>query len=143
MKLNCGTVYVYYCATLKNPHDKIALCISERASRFFWFNSLPNFHGIAQLPIRAGEHGACSKSCYLDLSTVWTVDPADLVAAKDRGPISASLCARIIPILSAKISMLSDIQREMALRNLSAFAATLAAPAVMVAPSSTPQPPTT
>lgn len=116
-----GNVYTYHCDSLPNPHNKFGLCVSDRASWVFWFNSNARFHGKGQLRIIKSEHAVCVKDCYLDLSTIQRVSPAELSRAIDNGAISALLRAKIIAALGQKIDTLPETQREAALRNLSAI----------------------
>lgn len=111
-------VCVYFCRWIKNPHDKIALCICDKKNFFFWFNSEAAFHGQGQLPISAGEHGAITKDCFLDLSGVKGISETELASAKDRGPISDALSARIIQMLKDPIDTLSEVHKTLALTNL-------------------------
>jgi hypothetical protein len=111
-------VYVYPCRWIHPPHDKIALCICDRRSFFFWFNSNAAFHGIGQMVIGATEHPAITKACFLDLSSVKGASAPELAAAQDRGPISPALAMRILTELANPISTLPEFHRQLALQNL-------------------------
>jgi len=124
MILKCGNVYVYFCKWLPTPHDKIALCVSEKASWFFWFNSVASTHGHGQLRIAAKEHPACPRTCFLDMSGIQRAPAEALQDAKDRGAISDPLRARILAALQQKIATLPDLQRLTVLRNLTPAATT-------------------
>jgi hypothetical protein len=70
------------------------------------------------LAVAKGEHKVCVKDCYLNLSTVQKMQPSEIAAAVDDGPISATLRARIVYALNQKIPMLSTMQRDTILKNL-------------------------
>lgn len=110
-------VYVYFCQWIKNPHDKIALCVCDKKVWCFWFNSEASFHGIAQLPVKVGEHTAITKDCFLDLSEIKGLSDIELQSAKDRGPVSDALKKRIIEMLKQPIKTLPQGQRMLALKN--------------------------
>lgn len=115
----CGHVYVYPCSWIKNPHDKISLCVCNENNWFFWFNSTPAFHNHGQLLIQVGDHPAIAKQCYLDLSGIRGASPNELANAKHRGPINQPLLGRILTALEQKIIPLRETHRELALKNLS------------------------
>lgn len=118
MNLAVGNVYVVYCNYIKNPHDKISLCFCAEKRFFFWFNSTPSRHGIAQLAVAANEHPAITKDCFLDLSGIRVFQPNEISANDDRGPISTALRARIVAELSNPIKLLPEAHRLRALGNL-------------------------
>ena len=118
MTLENKKVCIYLCRWIKNPHDKIALCVCDQQSFLFWFNSSSAFHGHGQLPISSGEHPAITKDCFLDLSGVKGISAAEASAARDRGAISDALKARILAALSNPIATLPDAHRQLALTNL-------------------------
>jgi hypothetical protein len=111
-------VYVYLCRWIKNPHDKIALCICDQRNFFFWFNSTAAFHGEGQLAIKSGEHAAITKDCFLDLSGVKGISPQEIKTVANRGPISPALSKRIVTALSTPIPPLPDAHRQLAITNL-------------------------
>ena len=118
MSVTVGNVYVVFCYYIKSPHDKISLCVCASSHFFFWFNSSPARHGIAQILIAAGEHHAITKDCYLDLSGVRVFTPNDIKPGDSRGPVSAALKARILAALSSPIKLLPEAHRQLALANL-------------------------
>jgi hypothetical protein len=118
MTVKCKSVYVYYCQWIKNPHDKIVLCICDKSKFFFWFNSEAAFHDHGQLAIAAGEHPAITKACFLDLSGVKGISPQELKGIQDRGPISESLSTKILTALAAPIDLLPSAHKNLAIQNL-------------------------
>ncbi|HEV2628045.1 MAG TPA: hypothetical protein VGV41_05320 [Pseudolabrys sp.] len=119
MTLKNKKVCIYLCQWIKNPHDKIALCVCDKQSFLFWFNSSAAFHGHGQLAIAAGEHPAITKGCYLDLSGIKGISSSEATAARDRGPISDALKARVLAALANPIATLPEAHRNLALQNLS------------------------
>ena len=115
---NLGHVYVYYCHWIKNPHDKIGLCIRSNPNWFFWFNSDAAFHGHGQVLVKNAEHPAITKDCYLDLSGVRAASYEELKGAVDRGIIGVPLRTRILVVLQNPIEPLPDAHRNIALANL-------------------------
>ncbi len=71
------------------------------------------------MSIRAQEHSAITRNCFLDLSGIKGAGPNELNAAVDRGAISDSLRTRMCIALEVSIPILPSSQREIALRNLS------------------------
>ncbi len=118
MTFEHGHVYVIYCSFIKIPHEKISLCICNKDHYFFWFNSNPNVPPIDQLAIKAGEHQAISKDCFLDISNIKSFPQSNLDTAKARGPISASMKARLLAALEAIPEQLPARHRQLALKNL-------------------------
>lgn len=119
MTLQCGNIYIYRCTWIDDPHDKIALCICDQKSWFFWFNSDARFHGQGQLHVSVNEHPkALTKNCYLDLSSVKAASPRDLKAAKDCGQITLAFRTKVLAVLANPIPLLPDVQRNLALTNL-------------------------
>ena len=119
MSLVCGHVYVYRCAWIKPPHDKIALCICGERNWVFWFNSDPRFHGQGQLAVGPADcPAALAKNGYLDLSSVKAVSPSEAGAALDRGPISPAFRAKIREALAQPIAPLPAAHKTLAMENL-------------------------
>lgn len=117
--LQNGYVYVYYCAWIKPPHPKIALCICNQLRWVFWFNSDARFHGIGQLACVQTDHPrALTKSCYLDLSGLKQMSETEVSRADDRGPLNDVLRGRVLAALAAPIKTLSDPNRQLAIQNL-------------------------
>lgn len=118
MNLIAGNIYVYYCAWLDPPHDKIGLCICDQRNWVFWFNSEARFHGIAQLPIAARSHAAIPKDCFLDLAGVKVLSAAEIAVAEDKGPINEALRSLIKGALGSPIKRLPELHRQQALNVL-------------------------
>ena len=123
MLLRCGHVYVYDCLWIKPPHPKIAVCFCPERNWFFWFNSEARFHGHGQLAVGEAEFPpVLTKDCYLDLSQVCAGSPQELATASDRGLLPAPLLSKVVRALGSPIFTLPDINRKLALANLSALA---------------------
>lgn len=97
--MNAGHVYIIYTTLTRPPKDKIALCICAIENLFFWINTDPQRHGIGQLPLRAADHDALTRDCFLDCSRVTTFSQSELGGAKTRGAISTELAKRIVELL--------------------------------------------
>jgi hypothetical protein len=110
-----GYVYVIYCSWIKPPHDKISLCIDDKNSWFFWFNSEKKVHGIGQVAAPQACHGAIVKDCFLDISGVKTFSPNDLATARDRGPLVDPFRTTVRDALTAGVSLLPASHRDLAL----------------------------
>lgn len=120
--MNHGNVYVYYCAWIKDAHDKIALCVCGANNYCFWFNTDARYHGHGQLAVAPADHpSAITHNCFLDLSQIKAMDAAEIADAhsRDRGPISEAFRAKILAALAAPIKTLPDVQRNLAIANFS------------------------
>ena len=107
-----GHVYYINCSYIEPPHEKISLCICPIRHWFFWINSEPRFHGIAQIAVRPADHpSAIVKPCYLDLSSIKTFGQSDLASARDTGVLSGSLRGTVVAALRSPIKNLPDIHR--------------------------------
>jgi hypothetical protein len=119
MSLVAGHVYIYRCAWIEPPHDKIALCICGDRNWVFWFNSKPCFHGQGQLAVGPADcPAALTRNGYLDLSGVKAVSPSEVGAAADRGPISPAFRAKICAALAQPIAPLPPTHKALAIENL-------------------------
>jgi hypothetical protein len=119
--MNQGHVYVYYCAWIKPPHDKICLCICHTRHWVFWFNSRAAFHGIAQLPIVPADHpAAITDNCFLDLSGLKALDDREIALANaaPRGQISLAFRAKLLTALANPIKTLPESQRLLAIAGI-------------------------
>lgn len=120
MSLVVGNVYSYQCNWIPRPHRKIGIVVSARANWILWFNSEPRVHGVAQMPVAQAEHKACTRDCYLDLSSVQRVRMDEEKVATDEGPISDALGVRLVAELKKPNKMLTEFQRKIIVGNLTA-----------------------
>lgn len=68
--MRLGFVYPVF-TSLKDPPDrKYVLCVCEDRNLCLWFNTEPRYHGIGQIPVRAGDHDYLVRNSYLDCSRV-------------------------------------------------------------------------
>lgn len=112
-------IVVYYCNWIKNPHDKILLCVCDQLNWGFWFNSNPAFHGHGQLKVEPADHvSAIYNICYLDLSSIKKMSYQEISQAQSRGTISPAFSAKILCALSNPIKPLPETQRLLACANL-------------------------
>jgi hypothetical protein len=118
MSLIVGTVYTYDCGWILNPHPKSGIVVSRKASWILWFNSDPRFHGIAQMPIKKGDHKVCVKDCYLDLSAVQIVRAEEAKIAIDEGAISEALLRKLLAGLNQPNRLITKFQRDIIIGNL-------------------------
>ena len=95
----------------------------DARSWFFWFNSDPAFHGIAQMAVTQAEFPqALTHDCFLDLSELLYASPPELVGMDDYGPIPDALRLRILTVLGRPIKTLADANRQLAINNLTPVA---------------------
>jgi hypothetical protein len=119
VSLVTGHVYSYRCKWITPPHRKIGIVVSVKLSWILWFNSDARFHGIGQMPVARGEHRACPKDCYLDLSAVQRIRLDEEKVAEDEGLISEALRKRLIAELKKPNRMLAPALRTTIINNLS------------------------
>jgi hypothetical protein len=118
MSLKLGHIYAYDCEALRKP--KIGLCISEKASWLFWFNSERRRTADGQLPVPKTENRVFTKDGYLNMSLVVRMDVEEMKGATDYGQMSDQLRVQFIEMLKQPIRTLSALQRDTILRNFSA-----------------------
>ena len=114
-----GNTYVYYCAWVKSPHDKIGFCVCAARNWVFWFNKAPRSHGIGQMPVAPDEfRPVLTIPSWLDLSSVKAMDDSEIRRAADRGPLPAALRARVMAELGVSNRLLPAAHQAIALANL-------------------------
>lgn len=123
MPFAAGNLYYIRCSFIVPPHEKISICVCATAPYFFWVNSDPRSHGVAQVPLANGSTAGIVKDCYADLSSFKMASPADLATARDFGPLDPSVLALLLAELASPIDTLSEAKRLLALANLTPPAA--------------------
>jgi hypothetical protein len=118
MPFQVGNLYYIYCSFINPPHEKICLCVCAQSPYFFWVNSHPRVHGIAQVALATGISNGINHDSYADLSGVKTAAPHDLARARDFGPMSQDALALIKAGLQQPNRMLPEAHRALALANL-------------------------
>jgi len=118
MPFQVGNLYYIRCPYINPPHEKICICVCAERPLFFWVNSNPRIHGIAQVPLAANITNGILHDSHADLSGVKTAAPFDLDRARDFGPISEAALALIKAALQQSNRMLPEAHRLLALANL-------------------------
>lgn len=122
--MKVGHVYVVNTTLARPPKDKITVCVSADPDipLFLWINSNPRRDGIGQFPLRASDHDALSRDCFLDCARVTTFPKRELEASVKRGLISRSLANRIVEFLeSCRPKTLPAVHLNLVIANLSAL----------------------
>lgn len=121
MPLICGHTYVYRCIWIDPPKDKIGICFCSERNWLFWFNTAPRFHGHGQMAVAQTDFPqVLTRDCYLDLSQVCAASPQERSVANDRGMTPSPLLEKLLLALGDPIATLPDVNRKLALENLTA-----------------------
>lgn len=118
MPLAVGGIYYIWCSYLEPPKEKICICICGETPYFFWVNTDPRPHGIAQIPLRAGISNGIMHDSHADLSDLKRASERDLARARDHGIMSDEMRALIVSGLQQPIRTLAEHYRQLALNNL-------------------------
>lgn len=113
-----GHIYWITFGFINPPHEKISLCFCAEQPLFFWVNSLPKRHGVAQLPIERAICPTLNYDSILDLSGAKTGSVRDLATARDAGTMSNEMKLKVLAELETPIQLLPDAHRLLALQNL-------------------------
>lgn len=117
-----GHVLEIYTNLSSPPKDKITICICADSNLFFWINTNPRRHGIAQFPLTSDDHGRLNRDCFLDCSRVTTFGDIELSGAQDHGCISTELASKIVEYLENNPpKTLPPVHMRLAIENLSSL----------------------
>lgn len=117
--MNLGHLYIVTTTLVDPPKDKLVICVCAERNWFVWINTLPRYHGVAQLPLRENDHPALARDCHLDCSRITTFRDVELQQARDRGPISTVLANSIVEFLgNSAPKTLPESQRLAIIANL-------------------------
>ena len=101
MSLKLGHIYAHDCEALRKP--KIGLCVSEKASWLFWFNSERRRTADGQLPVPKTENRVFTRDGYLNMSLAVRMGIEEMKGATDYGQMSDQLRAQFIEMLKQPI----------------------------------------
>lgn len=118
MPFVAGNIYWITYSYIQPIHEKISLCICPERPLFFWINSASKVHGVGQLALTPAICPQLNHDSFLDLSGLKTGSEADMLTARDDGPMHSAMKARVLLELSTPIRLLPEGQRALALANL-------------------------